>query len=240
MTNKTYTSNEHFLRRAFDTFYTLKAEDLQQGFARVMHRMGTERLALLLISAGALLLLVIAWTLASALITTLTRPTAEQRLAAPYALDNRAPAIVDTTVSALLPSALGDYRLQLLTEADTLLGQCLQSTLNAPSAHCAITVPALYVEVGRYQHPDGATIAIVAAQYATEEAAEQATYEAYQYSRTVGRIGNFAFLDSAPVNYFYSSTRESFSFTWTRGTWVYSIANADLASLEAFIALFPY
>lgn len=240
MTNKISTTDDQFLRRAFDTFYTLTAEDVRRGLAKTLNQLGTTRLGLIFISIGALLLLIVTWVLATNLINTLTSPTMEQRLLAPYALDSRLPAIVDTTTTTLLPPTIADYTLKPLAEADTLLGQCLQSAAITTETHCAITTPALYTEVGQYQRADGSAITIVATQYVSGEEAERAIYEAYQYGRAIGRIGNFAFLDSAPVDYFYSSTRESFAFTWSQGTWVYTIANDDLERLEDFIAIFPY
>ena len=77
------------------------------------------------------------------------------------------------------------------------------------------------------------------AKFANEDQSAQTIDSIYDYARGIGRIGNFSFSDMLAVDYFYSFTRKTTSFTWVTKNWVISVSADDIATLDAFMETFP-
>jgi hypothetical protein len=115
----------------------------------------------------------------------------------------------------------------------------LLSASGATTSDCSNLTFARYAEAGIYTSGSD-TVTVVAAQYANNEQAAQGFTHLYDTSRLVGIIGNYAMVESRAVDYFYSSTRNNFYFTWTNGTWVYTVNSTSLMVLDTFMGEFPY
>jgi hypothetical protein len=102
-----------------------------------------------------------------------------------------------------------------------------------------VTTYALYAEAANYTAANGMTVTVVAAQFTNTDEAGAAFEQLFAYSRLIGRIGNYAMIDSRAVDYYYSSTRNMFSFTWTNGAWIYTVStNGSLGQLDTFMTAF--
>ena len=56
----------------------------------------------------------------------------------------------------------------------------------------------------------------------------------------IERFGNYVLLTDRTVDYFYSSSRDRFTFSWSNGSWVYTASSADLGVLDSLLIAFPY
>jgi hypothetical protein len=141
----------------------------------------------------------------------------------------------------ILPLTVGNYHLQRKTQPPSLLETCLLSTASEDiESDCNITTTAEYAGLNTYRDNKGHLVEVTIAQFATQEDAAQSLLDLFRYSRSIGRIGNYAMLSSRTVGYYYSSTRERFSFSWSNGAWVYSVSSSRFDSMEDMVKKFPY
>ncbi len=54
-----------------------------------------------------------------------------------------------------------------------------------------------------------------------------------------GMTGNYA-IGLGAVDYFFSSTATTYTFTWGHGNWVYTVSSASFAELEAILNNLPF
>lgn len=118
-------------------------------------------------------------------------------------------------------------------------GVCLLNTVVALHGECTLTGHAHYVEAVNYVS-DSETVTVVIAQFANNEQTSQVFDQLYEVNRFVGVVGNYAMVDSRPVDYFYSSIANNFYFTWTNGTWIYTASSVSITALDNFMSAFPY
>lgn len=242
MTTHNMKSNDEFLRRTFDFIYSIDLQDIRQSFNRIDRR---TRWLIVSIAASALLLWVVLQFTQVAIqsIEWANRPSLQDRLAAPYNLDARTiPQIVisEENPSQVLPATLQDFTLQDMTATPSLLEQCLISANGQDKSDCTMTRAAQFSAMGAYLSTNGQTVDVIVTQFADDSHAAQALLEMYRYSRTIGRVGNYALVNSRAVDYFYSSTREQFAFSWSNGPWVYTANSTSFATLEQFMEAFAY
>lgn len=261
MTTHHTKTNDEFLRRTFDFIYSIDLRELRRAFNRIDSR---TRWLLITIAASAVLLLVVLQFTKAAIqaVEWANRPSLQDRLAAPYDLEARpvpqlpeasateAPA--ETSVEAAaeaaeaapvylaLPAALQGFTLQAEAASPSLLEQCLLSASGQDKAPCTLSRAAHFIEAGSYIAANGQSVGVILAQFASEKDAAQALLELYRYSRSIGRIGNYALLETRPVDYYYSSTRQQFAFSWSNGPWVYTASSASFETLEQFMSAFQY
>lgn len=243
MTTHHSKTNDEFLRRTFDFIYSIDLREMRRSFNRIDSR---TRWLIITIAASAVLLLVALQFTKAAIqaVEWANRPSLQDRLAAPYDLEARAlPQIItneDGSAAPLLPAALQGFTLQAEAAAPSLLEQCLLSASGQDKAPCAMSRAAHFIEGGSYAADNGHAVGVILAQFASENDAAQALLELYRYSRSIGRIGNYALLETRPVDYYYSSTRQQFAFSWSNGPWVYTASSASFETLEQFMSAFQY
>ncbi len=125
-----------------------------------------------------------------------------------------------------------------------LLGNCLWSAgdynPNVKEQLACLKLPAAYLTNGLYNNAGGAAIHVVAAQFKPEMATTQEVMTALKaVADSIGRTGNYV-IGVGAVSYFYSSTPDLYSFTWSHNDWVYSIASPDMGQLEKAVKGFAY
>lgn len=228
-------SNDQVLRRAFDAVYEFDGARFGKQVQSNVNKLDPRYVSAALIITGFVILGFVVLYVVQSAVQWAARPTFEQRLAAPYQLDARPIAELDTTVGSLLQGSYGEFVIAG-SEVNSLVGRCLQS---ASETGCTLTYAPLYVETAQYTNTSG-SVSLIAAQYAAGIEASEVNYDLYRFARSSGRIGNFAFLPDLPVNYFYSSTREGYTFTWSHGQWIYSVSSANLETLSQFVSTFAY
>jgi hypothetical protein len=237
-------NNDQFLRRAFDFAETVTANDVRRTWRHAWHSLDRHTKWLIVSILASLILMWVVINLAQALIAAIqwtNRPTWNDRLTAPYNLESRIwPAFDLSNPTAVLPAAADKYALQAAAAQPGLLAQCLLSADGKTPAICTIDQTADYVETGLYQNTDGHTVTVSTAHFETAEVAKDAALNLFMYSRSIGRIGNYVLVPSRSVDYYYSSTRDQFSFTWSSGPWVYTASSTSLDYLEQVIMAFPY
>jgi hypothetical protein len=194
------------------------------------------------------------------------RPTVVDRLAGPYGIDTHPTPNLDLSIeSGVLPQTVGGFTLEipasgLANVTTTLIGsdgvrfdavtrgllgvnnamsQCVLSTAGATTSECGALTFARYAEAMTYVSGSD-TVTVAVAQYANIEQTGEIFNHIFQYSRTIGGIGNYAILDRRSVDYFYNSAYRSYHFTWTNGTWIYTVSSTSLGAIDGFMANFPY
>jgi len=223
---------EQFLRRTFDAVENFEVEEVERQFRRFDRR---SQWIVISIVAG----LVLLWAAVGLMragadyLAWANRPSIQERIVAPFGLEERAIPAVDTQVNKVLPAEVGSFTFLEESEITTLLANCLMGT-------CKSTYPPLYLEWVSYQRDGESPLSVVIAEFEFEEDADAMFRGMYNYSRAVGRMGNYALVGSLKVNYFYSSTRNVFSFTWTNGPWVYTVSGDQIDALNEFLVAFPY
>jgi hypothetical protein len=58
-------------------------------------------------------------------------------------------------------------------------------------------------------------------------------------SRALGATGNFI-IGVHEVDFYYSRTGTTFSFTYSRGSWMYWVSGPSDDDVQAFVSAFPY
>jgi len=87
-------------------------------------------------------------------------------------------------------------------------------------------------------HNDQVSIAIV--EYADATIANEVLHDLHYYSRSIGRTGNFNLIVNETVPYFYSSTRNNFSFTWRMQSMIFSVTGTNWNIIGDYINLFAF
>jgi hypothetical protein len=119
------------------------------------------------------------------------------------------------------------------------MGACLMSAAGSVGSNCSLQIFAPYAESGIYVSGSD-TVTMVAATFASVEDAQAALDQLFTFARIIGVTGNYAIVENRSVDYFYSSSRDNFYFTWTNGTWVYTVNSASINTLDAFMTNFAY
>ncbi|GEM_PF-4507770 len=88
--------------------------------------------------------------------------------------------------------------------------------------------------------PPAPPVYLVAARFRDEDRARQVLTELREYARTIGRTGNFVLDEAGAADFFESSTRGWFSFSWARGSWVFVASARGFDDLDSFMQMFPY
>lgn len=87
--------------------------------------------------------------------------------------------------------------------------------------------------------PREEAINVVVVQYIDEATASAVMNDMLDYSRTIGHLGNFNLNASADVTYYYSSTRNNFSFTWVMRDMVFTVSASNWLIMDEFIPQLP-
>jgi len=142
-------------------------------------------------------------------------------------------------LDSIVPAQMGDYTLQWSRVQSTLLAQCLLFTGAEEQGQCKTEYTAEYIEPANFVDNQGNTVSLVMAKFADNDQSTATIGSIYQYSRGIGRVGNFSFSDMLSVDYFYSFTRKATSFTWATENWVITVSADDIAAIDAFMETFP-
>lgn len=92
----------------------------------------------------------------------------------------------------------------------------------------------------RYQVGNNDQVSIAIVEYANTAIATEVLYDLHQYSRTIGRTGNYNLIPGQQVPYFYSSTRNNFSFTWRMQSMIFSVTGTNWHVIGDYINLFAF
>lgn len=229
-------TDDQFLRHAFDTAYTITWDDIK----RLGKRFDRRTIWLLVSLVASLVLLLVMFRLTQVGVSAVqwvNRPSIEQRLLAPYEKEERLIPLVNTSRQTVLPATLKGFTREY-NAVPSLLETCLLGARDQ-SNNC-LSVQARHVESGLYQNSEGQQVGVAIAQFKSKQDAAQALKEMYRYSRGIGRVGNYALATDRGIDYYYSSTRQNFSFSWSNGNWVFSINAAAFTALEEFVWVFPH
>lgn len=173
-----------------------------------------------------------------------TDPSASDVVAEPVVVEPQTMIVmetrsVDVETIVLLPE-FGPFTIRP-SGALSLLGQCLTTAYQpVDGAVCSLGQRAQFMEVGYFVDDEGIEASIVATQFANADEAGSAIQGLFNYSRSIGRVGSYVLMEARSVDYYYSTTRNTFSFTWTNGPWLYTVSSTRFTTLEAFMQTFPY
>lgn len=142
-------------------------------------------------------------------------------------------------MQSILPQQIDTFTLQHSRVQKQLLPQCLFSTGVKERTVCDVTHKAEFLESGNFVDENGNQIHIVMTKFADATQATTILDETFSFARSIGHIGNFALLDLLVVDYFYSTTRHTASFTWSNENWVFNVSSNDFATIDAFMEVFP-
>ena len=147
-----------------------------------------------------------------------------------------------------------------LNTAMNLEQRVAQDITLAPSA-CTMNHAAAYTEWATYKVPGadtgsaldsalnadalaaaemGNVVTVTLTQFESQDEAAQVMQTLFDFSRTIGRTGNYVLLNGRTNEYFFSSTRGTFSFTWSNGSYVYSVSAPTYDQMEQAVKTFPY
>lgn len=243
----------------YDAIDALRPARLKATWQKMSHR---GRILMLIMAALAVLL----WSVGviGALIGNYVRDTSGplliEALRSPYGLEGRlypaleAPALPQTAGAWLLsappvlvtpPPAVKEGEPPIPVPGVSLesaLNTCLvQTALGVtPEAPCA-GVASAYALIGDYQTQAGDRLNMVMSQFASPEDARLAMRQLFERARTDadGRTGSYV-LGVTEVDYFTSSGRRMYSFSWGHGLWVYTVTTPSFDAMEDFVRSFPH
>jgi len=124
------------------------------------------------------------------------------------------------------------------------LGFCLWSAAEfdptlAMQTGC-LPYEARYLTNGYYRDNGGALVHVSAVMFSQDVSPSVDVMTALKArADLIGRTGNYV-IGVGPVDYFFSSTPELYTFTWAHNGWVYSISSPDMGVMEKAIRNFPY
>lgn len=191
------------------------------------------------------------------------RPPAIDRIAIPYGVGAMSAPTLQEGFYAILENYNG-FALEETPDLDALLERCLtsaiapeQNALSIVPYNCGIRYTADYHEVHTYQNADGHQVNLLLLQFTPSEflvedaegmspsvaldaRAKLTLRDIQDFARTIGRVNNFHLVPSHDVNYFYSSTRTRYSFTWSKDDWVFSITTDEPSALDSFMENFRF
>lgn len=162
------------------------------------------------------------------------RPTVVQRLASPVALEARLAPVLPLS----FPAQVAEMTLSAEPATSEPLGNCLMSLTQALQS-CGLSQTATWVEQAAYMLADSSAGVTLTAAYVGEQA-PQTLFELYVYARQIGRVGNFALMDSLPVTHMTSTYQDVWNFSWTHEGWLYSVSAPSYERVMAFVNAFPY
>ena len=142
-------------------------------------------------------------------------------------------------LQSIVPAQIGDFTLQWNRTQSTILAQCLLLTGTNAESECSTTYLAEFVEPANFVDSKGNTVSLVMTKFANNEHSVATLNSIYQYARGIGRIGDFSLSDMLNVDYFYSITRKTTSFTWLNENWVLSVSANNASTIDAFMQAFP-
>lgn len=168
-------------------------------------------------------------------------PFLQDALVAPYNLDER-PVSNATQSQALIPALIGSYLRtdQPITRSypSSPTNQCLlgleydRDIIDPPT--CVRRYGALNVAAGHYLN-EWKAVDLAVARFPNDLSAEATMFDLLHHARNFGQVGNYAIGTGSSVDYFYSSVRGWFSFTWSQGPWIFSVSGPKLSYIEAVI-----
>lgn len=250
------TQRQSDLQPVYDLIDALNPSKLQRSFLSLSHR---TRWMLVSVVAG----LIFLWVVISLMqlgvqtIRANSGPFLMDALRVPYNMEARLITPPGTLVN--LPVQVGEYALQAdsiqLTPAPVVDPAVVPTapsfTAVSPIAQCMVNAGAgltdaacglvnmQYVAGGNYLHSNAQTTQIVASMFASQSESQEAVRTLFQTARHQGMTGNYA-IGLGAVDYFFSSTATTYTFTWGHGNWVYTVSSASFAELETILNNLPF
>jgi hypothetical protein len=217
-----------------------------RGFKRAFNRQPALARGIELITLAALILSVIGFVAVrevKAYIKSHQGTFLAEALVAPYDLETQAVPAPNAAASSLLPSTIGKFRSsnQPISQnfPSSPTHQCLlaigypRDAIGAPN--CVRNYGTTGTAYSRYATSNYKTADLVVARFASQIQAEGTMFDLLHHAREFGQVGNFSIGATGSVNYFYSSVRGWFSFTWSRGPWIFSVSGPNLQYVEDLI-----
>lgn len=165
--------------------------------------------------------------------------TIAEALRAPYDLEEKSTLDPEATLGDIIPASFGDFTRVTAVEADATFGRLTNCLVDNGFFECNLDYTPQYSNASFYEDSKGNRIEVVVANYWNEESASETMYDVVGVARTFSRVGNFV-VGVGEIEYFYSTTRNWFSFTWGHGAWIFSISAQTPSVLEDTLSVMPY
>lgn len=165
--------------------------------------------------------------------------TIAEALRAPYDLNEKSTLDPEAALGDVIPQNFGDFTRVVNVEADATFGRLTNCLVDNGFFECGLDYTPQYSNASFYEDSRGNRIEVVAANYWNEESTSDTMYDAVGVARTFSRVGNFV-VGVGEIEYFYSTTRNWFSFTWGHGAWIFSVSASNADVLELALQSLPY
>lgn len=165
--------------------------------------------------------------------------TFAEALSSPFDLNDRALLDPNMHINDVLPVSFGDFQRVTNTEEMGSFSRLTSCLTNSGTYQCALEYAPQYNLATYYMDNEGNVIEVMVANYWNDDLATETMDDAVSHARTFSRVGNFV-VGAGEIDYFYSTTRNWFSFTWGHGAWVFSISASSPDILENAVQALPY
>jgi hypothetical protein len=146
---------------------------------------------------------------------------------------------VDPAYFVVLPALENYARTYVYDNITTHPAQSCLVILGEPTeadeGGCQLSYQPRYIEAADYTDGQNHIVRLVVARFESPAEARESMVEMHEQAWTTGSLGNYALVEGLQVNYFFAQVRGWQNFTWSNGSWVYSIAAPSFSQLEAFI-----
>jgi hypothetical protein len=143
---------------------------------------------------------------------------------------------VDPAYFVVLPALENYARTYVYDNITTHPAQsCLVVLGEADEGGCQLSYQPHYIEAADYTDGQNRVVRLVVARFESPAEARESMVEMHEEAWTTGSLGNYALVEGLQVNYFFAQVRGWQNFTWSNGSWVYSVSAPSFSQLEAFI-----